>query len=88
MTVFAVINASNPTGLTQALNIHFPGNYLQIAPTEWLVAALGVTAKDVSDKLGITEGTSGSAIVLTTAGYFGRAPNNVWEWLSAKIQQS
>lgn len=54
----------------------------------WLVAADGVTAKDVSDKLGMTDGTVGSGIVLTTAGYFGRAPTNVWEWMTAKAPRA
>jgi len=87
VTVFAIINASNPASLMSALKTVFPSDHLQISSSEWLVAARGMTAKDISDKLGITDGTSGSAIVFTTAGYFGRSPNNVWEWLSAKIAQ-
>jgi hypothetical protein len=87
MTVFAVINAADPLNLGLALNVNFPGNVLQVSANEWLVAASGITAKDVADKVGITDGSKGAAIVLTTAGYYGRAPNNVWEWLVAKIQQ-
>ena len=87
MTVFAIIDAANPAAITSALKTTFPADHLQVSPNEWFVAARGMTAKDVSDKLGITEGTSGSAIVLTTSGYYGRAGTNVWEWLSAKIAQ-
>ncbi len=88
MTVFAILNASRPDKIIEALNANFPNDFLEIASNQWLVAGRGVTAKDVSDKLGITEGTNGSAIIFTTAGYFGRAPNNIWEWLNAKIAQA
>jgi hypothetical protein len=87
MTVFAIINISDPVKLDAAVATHFPGNLLKISLSEWLVAGNGITAKDVSDKLGITDGTTGSAIVFTTAGYYGRASQNIWEWLSAKLQQ-
>lgn len=87
MTVFAVINAADPATLETALNATFPGNVLQISANEWLVAANGITAKDVADKVGITDGSKGAAIVFTTAGYYGRASNNIWEWLVAKLQQ-
>ena len=87
MTVFVVLNVSDPDKVGEALKTNFGENYLQISSGEWLVAASGLTAKDISDKLGISEGTSGSAIIFTTAGYWGRAPNNIWEWIGAKIQQ-
>jgi hypothetical protein len=87
MTVFAIINATDPANLEIALKATFPENFLQVSVNEWLVAATGITAKDVSDKIGITDGSKGSAIVFTTAGYYGRASNNIWEWLTAKLQQ-
>jgi hypothetical protein len=87
MIVFAVINANKPVNLESAIIRNFPEDHLKISGTEWLIAARGMTAKDVSDKLGITDGSNGSAIIFTTANYYGRAPNNVWEWLSVKLAQ-
>lgn len=87
MTVFVILNADVPASVDAALNATFPGDFLQISSAEWLVAARGLTAKDISDKLGISDGKSGAAIIFTTAGYYGRAPANVWEWLNAKITQ-
>lgn len=87
MTVFAIINASHPSSIQAALTANFAGDFLQISPTDWLVAARGMTAKDISDKLEVTEGKSGAAIIFTTAGYFGRASDQVWQWLAAKIGQ-
>ena len=88
MTVFAILNVANPLAMQNALNEKFPDNHLQVNATAYLVAAVGLTAKDVSDKLGVTESDStGSAIIFTTSGYYGRAPTNVWEWIAAKIAQ-
>ena len=71
MTVFAILNASQPEKIAEALQNGFPENHLPLSSREWLVSANGVTAKDISDKLGITDGSNGSAIVITTSGYYG-----------------
>ena len=87
MIVFAVIEVSNAAVIQTALETHFPGDFLKLSFSNWLVAGRGITAKDVSDKLGISEGQS-NGIVFTTAGYYGRAPGNVWEWVGAKLAQT
>jgi hypothetical protein len=62
----------------------FPGNYLKVGPGQYLVAGKG-TAIDISNALGITDGKNGSGIVLSTSSYYGRAENNVWEWMRIKV---
>lgn len=86
MTIFAVMATSDPVKLAQAIGTVFPLDAMQVASGQWIIAATG-TAKDVSDRLGITDGSNGAAIVFTTAGYYGRAGNNVWEWMAAKLRQ-
>lgn len=51
----------------------------------WLIASSG-TAQELSNKLGVTEGDLGSTIIFSTAGYYGRAPSNIWEWIKAKLE--
>lgn len=87
MTVFVAINVTDPVKFDLAVKANFADDHLQISPREWLIAASGSTAKDISDKLGITDGSKGSAIIFVTAGYYGRAPNNVWEWIGVKLQR-
>ena len=87
MTVFVAINVTQPAQFDLAVKTNFAEDHLQISPQEWLIAASGSTAKDISDKLGITDGSNGSAIIFVTAGYYGRAPNNIWEWISVKLQR-
>lgn len=86
--IFAVI--AGP-GLEEALEARIQArckSYIRInpAPGRWLVAVDVRTAKEVSDSLGIsTEKPDdlGPALVLTVAGYWGREPDNVWEWIVA-----
>ena len=47
---------------------------------ECLVSYEG-TSKQLSDELMITEGTHGGCVVLNFSGYWGRATQDVWEWL-------
>jgi hypothetical protein len=67
-----------------ALETHFSGNYMKIGATGYLVAAPPksvATAKDLSDKLGITDGVNGAGMILNIAGYYGRLNPNIWDGL-------
>jgi len=55
--------------LATALAQAFPNNHLQASESLWFLAAEGLTAKDVSDKLGIGEGKSTGIVI--SADYFG-----------------
>lgn len=84
-TIFAVLGDPSNTKLAAVIEGTFPGNCLQIRAGQWLIAASG-TAKDISDKLGVTpEGGSGPAVIVAVAGYYGRANNQIWEWFVAKM---
>jgi hypothetical protein len=66
----------------------YPGAFLELQSGSWLLSAAG-TSEEVSNKLGVTgadHAPSPSVIVFTISGYFGRAPNDVWEWLKANMQ--
>jgi hypothetical protein len=81
--IFAVFGASNPTGLEAVIASTFPTDYLKIRDGEWLISAEG-TAKDISDRLGISTSQPSNGIVVSISGYYGRQPTNVWEWIRAK----
>lgn len=83
MAVFAVIVQAGPggDGLPAAIRQHFDkANYQLDGDRGWLVAGKA-TAKEVSDTLGITDGTSGAALVVEVASYFGRANPGIWTWI-------
>lgn len=62
----------------------YPADNFVVGAGQWLVADSG-TAKEVSDKLEITDGRSTTAVVLAVSGYFGRYSTNLWEWMRAKV---
>jgi hypothetical protein len=84
MAVFTVLSLSdNPATLDARVKEQFPNDHLSLAPGRWVVAADGIVAKDVADKLG--NGTTlGLFTVFAISGYYGWATNTLWEWLALK----
>ena len=83
MTIFAVIVQPGPNSerLENAVRERFGGaNYQLDGGHGWLVAAKATT-KEVSDTLGITDGSNGAGLVVEVASYFGRANPNIWSWI-------
>ena len=85
MSVFAIFRASKPDAIREALAKAYADEHLELQNDEWLVSA-SQTAEEVSDALGISEGESGSAIVVKVGSYFGRAPSSIWEWIKVKSE--
>lgn len=56
---------------------HFP-----VKDDVWLATFDG-TPRELSDKLGIHSGETGSGIVVAVSAWGGRAPKDVWDWLKA-----
>jgi hypothetical protein len=87
MPIFVILPKNNAAreAVRQNVETLFPNSLVSGA---WLVSAAG-TSEEISNTLRITgEGTDHTApsvIVFTISGYFGRAPNNVWEWLTEKM---
>jgi hypothetical protein len=84
MIIFAILTPSDNPQLEAAMGALFADNYLKVGPGQYLIAGKG-TAIEISNALGITDGRNGSGIVLSTAGYYGRAGNNLWEWMKIKV---
>ena len=83
MTIFAIIVQPNvaPGKLSDAIAAKIgDAKYVIDGGHGWLVASTK-TAKELSDELGITDGTNGGALVLEVASYFGRANPSVWTWI-------
>lgn len=85
MAIFAIIAqpGANAEKLPGAIARAYPSANLQLHEKAWLVAAKG-TSKEVSDNLGVTDGSNGSAVILETQSYFGRANPNIWSWIKTQ----
>ncbi len=88
MNPFAIMSVTENPALNMAVEREFPGASLKLAPNTWLVAARGLTTREVSEKVGVMpEGISG-VVVVKIEGYFGFAPRNIWEWLKVKTTEA
>lgn len=85
MAIFAVIATTDNQKLGPSIAKVFPENHLQINTQSWLVSLDG-TSQELSDKLGVTDGSHGSAVIVSISGYYGRAPTTIWEWMKAKLE--
>jgi hypothetical protein len=83
MSLFAVLATTDDPRIAAALGSVYPADFLRVGPGQYLLSAKG-TAIDVSNTLGISNGTNGTGIVISIAGYFGHAATNIWEWLRVK----
>lgn len=85
MTIFVIIAQPNPHSpkLPGAIQTSFPDGFIQLSDDAWLVASSG-SASALSDKLGISNGENGAAVVMEMAGYYGRASTNIWSWIKEK----
>jgi hypothetical protein len=84
-TLFALLAVANPDALEPVIKDKFPDSSLKVAPGEWLIAAPSTTTTvELSNQLGITDGSSSNAVVLSVTSYYGRVSVSVWEWIAAK----
>jgi hypothetical protein len=85
MSIFVIFRVARPAELEAALARVYPDDYLSLGGGQYLVSAIG-SAKAVSDKLGISDGNMGSAIVFKMTNYFGRATTEIWDWVKNKAE--
>ena len=75
--------------LASAIQSTYPNDHLALAPGQWLIVSSGETTMELSERLGITDGSAGSAVVIAgSGGYYGRANPGIWEWLRARMGNS
>lgn len=88
MTLFAIIQqpGANAERLSGAIAAAYPEAKYDLASGAWIVSDIA-TAKEISDKVGISEGTNGSGVVLEVASYFGRANPAIWSWMKSKLER-
>ncbi|WFR98722.1 hypothetical protein [Rhizobium tumorigenes] len=85
MSIFVIFKVSHQDKLQEALERVFPEDHLRVDATEWLVSAK-MTSKEVCDHLGISDGSTTSAVVFKMESYFGRAATSIWDWIKTKSE--
>lgn len=87
MAIFVIFRVGDPAAIRAALERHFPNDHRDLGDNEWLVSGSG-TAQEISNRLGVTDGTSGAAIIFSMQSYYGRAPTDIWDWIKTKAEQA
>lgn len=87
MGVFLVVPTEAAEAIGKTVRENFPSESYSLPRGEWLIA-FGGTTRELSDKLGISEGQSGSAIIVSVMNYWGYASKDIWEWISVKERQA
>ncbi len=86
MALFAVIGLGDTSALGEAIKQRFPDDHYLLEAGKWFVAANGETARTLSEKLNLIRGSSSLGIIVNASGgYYGLAPADVWEWVTAKL---
>lgn len=88
-TLFALFAVSVPQAMEQKLQSVGPQvsllNY-RVTDNSWLLIAPNtVITRELSDSLGITDGSVSGGILVRVENYFGRANKEIWEWIVAKL---
>ena len=93
MTIFAVLMPMPQPALIDEITKSFPDNYLSLNQTQYLISTRG-TVVELATKLGIYDEkhpekqATGSAVLLATSSYSGRAPTAVWDWMKDKLESA
>ena len=88
-TLFALFATSNPTAMELKLQTGktpFPLLNYKVTESSWLLIAPNtVITRELSDSLGISDGSVSGGVLVRVENYFGRANKEVWEWIAAKM---
>ena len=87
MAVFAVMAFAPNTRLERAIRTLFGRDHVRIAPNTWMVAA-EASPRELADRLGITDGSNGSAVVVAFERYHGRGPPSMAAWIKSKLDET
>jgi hypothetical protein len=88
MIAFAVMSVAPNPALDQMVLDAFKDAHFQISANIWLVAARGMTSREVSERLNVKPGGIGGVVVVKIDGYFGLASREIWEWLNVKTSEA
>jgi len=86
MAIFVLFRVSDAARARAQLARLYPNNHLDLDDA-WLISATG-TAKDVSDRLGLSTENTWSGIIFKMDNYYGRAPSDLWDWIKDKAEKT
>jgi hypothetical protein len=86
MALFAILAPLDNAKIGEAIEQAFPSEFFSVSNGQWFVSGTG-TPKEISDRIGITDGKNGAGIVVAVSSYWGRSSPDLWPWLSARLSK-
>ena len=83
MRLFVVVCENPNPRLDAAIRRAFPRDHLVLSFNAWLVGCQS-TAQELSQMLGIFDGSNGTGLVIGVASYYGRAPKRTRDWINQR----
>jgi hypothetical protein len=87
MAIFLITPINKPESILESVKSDFPNDYYVIPSTKSIFVKFSGTTRELSDKLKISEGESGTGVVIPVTNYYGRAPTDIWEWLKSRMEK-
>lgn len=88
MGLFLLTPIQNPDRLAAKVAERFGVNAYMVQSTHAWVIDYNGTAKELSDELGITNGSVGTGVIVSIGTYYGRASPDMWEWMKVRLERS
>lgn len=86
MGIFLVTATDKQDQVEMSVKENFTDLFYQVPNnTAWFVVFKGTTV-ELSERLGLTSGKSGSGVVIPVNNYYGRASKDMWEWLASRME--
>jgi hypothetical protein len=86
MAIFLIIPTGDSSGIKNSLVSHKSSDAVEFyaLPKDEFIVFYSGTCKEISDILGISDGSSGTAVVAKIDSYYGRASTDIWEWIKSR----
>ncbi len=85
MAIFLLVPIEGKENIKSALiaNQKNGVDFIALPHDEFFISYAG-TSKELSDILGITDGSAGTGVIAAISSYYGRAPTNIWDWVKSR----
>ncbi len=87
MSIFLITPIIEPDKVAASVKANFAEDFYPIPNTQSLLVHYAGTTKELSDKLGISTGESGTGIVVSFSSYYGRASTDIWDWIKSRLER-
>lgn len=86
MAIFLVLPTDQSDPILRALKDKQTAGTVDFTalPKNGFVVSFSGTTQELSNLLGITDGSSASGVVVAISSYYGRAPTTLWEWIKSR----